>query len=56
MASASSQFPIQDLLPKQETGADRFLRQYPQSDGAGVIVAIFDTGVDPGADGLQVHA
>ena len=41
------------VVPKSEIQASAFLREHPKFDGKGVVIAIFDTGVDPGASGLQ---
>lgn len=42
------------LIPKREVGADVFLKTQPAADGRGVLIGIFDTGVDPAAAGLAV--
>ncbi|CAI9092237.1 OLC1v1027429C3 [Oldenlandia corymbosa var. corymbosa] len=45
---------LASLMPKKEIAADRFIEAHPNFDGRGVTIAIFDSGVDPAADGLQV--
>ncbi|KAJ8771482.1 hypothetical protein K2173_026659 [Erythroxylum novogranatense] len=44
---------LASLMPKKEIGVDRFLEAHPEFDGRGTVIAIFDTGVDPAAAGLQ---
>ncbi|XP_031281076.1 tripeptidyl-peptidase 2 isoform X1 [Pistacia vera] len=45
---------LASLMPKKEIAADRFIDSNPKFDGRGVVIAIFDSGVDPAAAGLQV--
>ncbi|KAF5457840.1 hypothetical protein F2P56_021917 [Juglans regia] len=45
---------LASLMPKKEIAADRFIEAHPDYDGRGVLIAIFDSGVDPAAAGLQV--
>jgi tripeptidyl-peptidase II len=50
-----SAFPFEGAMPRREIGATRWLQEIrPDADGRGAVIAIFDTGVDPGAPGLQV--
>nr|CAB3450616.1 unnamed protein product [Digitaria exilis] len=44
---------LESLMPKKEIGVDRFLAAHPEYDGRGAFIAIFDSGVDPAAAGLQ---
>ncbi|CAL5379946.1 unnamed protein product [Camellia sinensis] len=45
---------LASLTPTKEIKADRFIEAHPDFDGRGVVIAIFDSGVDPAAAGLQV--
>jgi tripeptidyl-peptidase-2 len=40
-------------MPLASTGVHDFLRSHPTFDGRGVLIAILDTGIDPGIAGLN---
>ncbi|KAL8478015.1 hypothetical protein ACS0TY_030060 [Phlomoides rotata] len=44
---------LASLMPKKEIAADCFVEAHPHYDGRGVVIAIFDSGVDPTAAGLK---
>lgn len=50
----NEKYPSGSLKPKAETGVLNFLAKYPNFNGAGVTIAILDSGVDPNAAGLKV--
>ena len=53
-AKAESKEVFGHIMPKIEIGALRHLQDSAEQDGRGVLIAIFDTGIDPGAPGLQL--
>jgi tripeptidyl-peptidase-2 len=45
-AESMDDFPVWALQPRIETGATSFLAKYPEYDGRGTVIAIFDSGED----------
>ena len=44
IVEALEKFPVWALQPRAETGATSFLNKYPNYDGRGTVIAIFDSG------------
>ncbi|XP_037075025.1 tripeptidyl-peptidase 2-like [Pollicipes pollicipes] len=49
----AADFPAGGLVPKRETGVANLHTLYPEFDGRGVTIAVFDSALDPAAPGLQ---
>ncbi|KAI8836057.1 subtilase family-domain-containing protein [Chytriomyces cf. hyalinus JEL632] len=49
----AADFPTTATLPKEETQSASFIEHFPTFDGRDTVIAILDTGVDPGAIGMQ---
>jgi len=47
-------FPSSGIVPRDDTTSGSFVQHNPTFDGRGVIIGVLDTGIDPGAEGLQV--
>ena len=43
---------LRGWMPLRATGVEAFLRDHPEYDGRGVLIAILDSGIDPGVAGL----
>ena len=43
-AESMDDFPVWALQPRIETGATSFIAKYPEYDGRGTVIAIFDSG------------
>jgi hypothetical protein len=49
----SEQDILEALTVRSVTGVDRLVERFPEADGRGVKVAVFDTGIDFGVEGVS---